>query len=452
MHRFVPLLMLLASMHITTIFCEPLEPIFACKSNIQAKNSCHILLQGDDAAASAVAKLLAFDLDLSDKFQTTLKKTSKKFSSALCSKTFKEQADFVLHVSPASSGNWFKSLVGSSEGPVKVTLAQAFDGKELLSVTIPPAPAERIHQTHRCADSILQTLTGKNGFFQSTLAWCEKGSLMVADPSCHAMRPIVQTNTKIFAPTWHTQDSLLFYSRATTSKHILESVNLLTGHTKSCLSYKGLNMQLSLAPDGKKGVVVMSGGKGNSELFLYDQRIATSMGKKVFSPLTNNGHTNVAPCYLPNGDIIFCSDFETNLPQIYYLFMATKKLVRLTNGQGYCAAPAYCATNNSIIYTRPRNSIFQLYTLSLDGFDGKNRPAEKQLTFDGGNKTDPVWHPSGQMIAFVYEFINKDHKKEVQIALLNPASKRIHVATSGSTPKGFPAWSDKSWWYQSENA
>jgi Tol biopolymer transport system component len=214
------------------------------------------------------------------------------------------------------------------------------------------------------------------------------------------------------------------------------SIHLKTKQHKVICSYDGLNMQPSFSSDGKKAALCLSGGK-NSELYLYDYSLCKKLKKRVFIPLTKNNGNNVSPCLLKNENLIFCSDFQTKLPQLYHLNRKTNKTTRLTSGKGYCAAPSYCAKTHSIVYTRVINGTFQLFSLNLNDL---NNLQETQLTFTKGNKHEPSFSECGRFIAFSCDVINKDKQKSTQIAVLNRLSGTIRVLTTGKEPKSFPKW------------
>jgi Tol biopolymer transport system component len=421
---------------------------FACQSQQQKRTK--IVIQSfakkKDPFISSVAKIVAKDLSLTSYFDTHFSEFKASTSPEKSLNQLDDSIDFVVQVSPHKSNlSWFEKWFKTEQEAAEVVVLFASDHSIIQKYTVPKAMPEKVRITHQVADALLSTLVGATGCFDSSLAWCEKETLFLSDPLGVVTRPLLKTKTKVFAPTWHPFEPVIFYSRSTTNRHVLESLNLKSGVIRTCSAQKGLNMQLAYNTHGDKSVMVVSCGKGNSELFLSERDPETEC--QVMHPLTHNGGTNVAPTFLPNGDLLFCSDFQTRLPQLYYFFMKAKKMVRLTDGSGYCAAPSYCAAKNSVVFTKPKNGIFQLFMISLDKYQGVGYPKEVQLTFDRGNKTDPVWHPSGNLIACAYEFIAPSKKKEMQIALVQPRTGALHVVTHGGGPKGFPAWIDKSWWF-----
>lgn len=424
------------------------QPTFICASQKKQvkKTVCTIRIEkGASAEAHSVAQVLEKDLLLTDYMEVSTKEDKNPFSDRMCQQAFDEEADFLIQITQKKNKKWLRSLFFSELPNIEIIFARAYDGHLLFKTEVPANPVDRTYGVHKCADKILEKTLNLKSSFQSTLAWCEGGELMISDPLGIVSKPVVTGEQLVFAPTWHQKEPLLFYSKSAQACHILKSINVVNGKNQLCMKRKGLSMQLTYNNEGDKSLMVMSGGRGNSELFIAEKELAS--GQMVTRSLTKNRGTNTSPLFLPNGDIVFCSDFETRAPQLYYLYSKTDKTVRLTSSGEYCASPSYCPELDSLVYTRPKNGVFQLYTISLKDFDGKKKPKEVQLTSDRGNKTDPVWHPNGLLLAFVYEFINTVGKKEIQIALLNRRSRSIYLVTSGASKKGFPAWIDKPWWH-----
>ena len=284
-------------------------------------------------------------------------------------------------------------------------------------------------------------MIGQKGPCLSSLAYCKRLSnnhkvICVSDYLCQNEITLVKAKTLNVAPRWHSKVPYLFYTQFTKNNNRLMSVNLKNRKHNIVASYKGLNMHPSFSPDGTKAVLCFSGGE-NSELYLYDQTLCKKYGKRIYTKLTNNGGNNISPTLLENDNVIFCSDFQTRLPQIYYLNNKNKKTIRLTHG-GYCAAPSYCAKNNNVIYTKVVNHVFQLFIMNF------NKKVEKQLTFDKFDKHEPFWSECGNYIIFTFDCKDDANFRVAQIAVLNINSGKIRVLTHDFRPKSYPCWTNKS--------
>jgi len=401
---------------------------FAVENTVQqhSKIKCQALLVGKGDLLTQVGKIVKFDLAFTDQLDMNLKKSKTELSPEVLSKLFENEISLCLSL----------SQIGKNK--IKTLLKDTSSNDIVFEKKFKCNKNNIVFDAHKISDELIPILTGEKGICLSSLAYCKMLStkqkvICVSDYGCKQEKTVVPANTINVAPCWHSKAPVLFYSQFTKTNNRLMSVDLKTKNHKVVCSYDGTNMQPSFSQDGSKAVLCLSGGR-NSELYLYDQAICKKLKKRTFIKLTNNGGTNVSPCLLPDGNVIFCSDFKTGLPQIFNLDRKTKTTKMLTSGLGYCAAPSHCPKTNNIVYTRAVNRTFQLFTLNL------NDLKEKQLTFNDGNKHEPSFSDCGRFIAFSYDYEYRKGHKSPQVAALNCNSGKIHILTTGKEPKSFPRW------------
>ncbi len=398
------------------------------------KVKCDILCIGMEPWLNKVAGIIAEDMAFTDQLTSTIQQRAR-FNPKLVGKLFNEGITLCCTLKAAKDTNGKPGVkLTFYDTSTKFTLVE-----ELIACNSSDHEA-LIETGHSFADKIINCCTN-DSIALSELAYCKEISrthkvICLTDYSGNKEREIVSANTVNVVPAWHPTKPLLFYTQLTKTNNRLMSVHLNSKKHNIVASFNGLNMQPSFSKDGKTAVLCLS-IKGNSELYLFDAEESAKQGRRAFKQLTHNKGNNVAPCMLPNDDILFCSDFETKLPQLYCLRAKTKRVDRLTK-DGYCAAPSYCPKRRMVVFSKPVRGTFQLFTLPLDkrGFAKE----EKQLTFNDGDKQDPSWSPCGRYIAFSYQFVNTKSRREAQIAAINYASGRVRVLTSGKEHKFYPAW------------
>lgn len=395
------------------------------------KIKCLLLSLGQDKFLSKLSTLVRYDLEFTDQVAVDLKESKVKLDQKIQKKLFDQGISLLLYLNK-KNGNKINVILKDTETEA-IFFEKDFDVNT----------KDIVYSAHKISDELFFVLTGEKSICLNSLVYCKRLSpkhqvICVADYACKKEKTVVSAKTINIAPSFHTRvPGLLFYSQFTRFNNRLMSIDLKTKQNKVICSYDGLNMQPSFSQDGTRAALCLSGGK-NSEVYLYDYSLCKKLGKRVFVPLTRNKGNNASPYLLPNEDLIFCSDFETKSPQIYYLDRKKKITRRLTNGRGYCAAPSYCSKINSIVYSRIQNGVFQLFTLHLDDLN------EKQLTFGSGDKHEPAFSECGRFVAFSYacEYV-KGHTT-LQIAVLNVNSGKIRVLTSGKESKCFPKWSKET--------
>lgn len=404
-------------------------------SQVFSKLGCLILCIGREDIVYKIGKTVKFDLEFTDQLNVDLKKADTEPDAKVLPKLFEKGTSLCLFLKAG------KATASGCE--VEATLKEPSTNQVLFNRKFACSDKNVIYSSHSISHELFPVLTGQSAPVLSTLAYCKQISpknkiLCITDYACRKERVLFESHAINLAPRWHSKVPMLFYSQLTRYNNRLMSYDLKSGKQRVVCSYDGLNMQPSFSQDGVRAVLCLSAGtRGNSELFLYDQHECNKVGKRVFTQLTNNGGNNASPTMLPNEDVVFCSDFETGSPQIYYLNRKNNTVHRLTNGRGYSTAPSYCAATNAIVYNRFVKGVFQLFTINLNDKSG----VECQLTVDAGDKQEPVWSDCGRYVAFSYDCKEKGRKSVVsQIAVLNMASKKIKVLTSGSEAKSFPCW------------
>ena len=304
---------------------------------------------------------------------------------------FDEGYDLALYLFPteekSNNGNFklffnvYKTGVDEEVAVEKLKRKKRSAGKDedvVLEKIAAISQASIIAHAHTLASLLLEALTGTSGLCKHTIAYCVKKSpvkkdIYMSDYLGNKIIPVVTGPGIKLAPTFHSKAGLnanadiLFYSLITRENVRQMMRNLRSNKSETCFSFPGLNMQLALAADGIQ----------------------------------------------PNGDVIFCSDFETGFgcPQIYYLDRKKNKTTRLTGGKGYCAAPSYCAQTHEVVYTRLINKQFQLFKINLHQLGKVSKFDEHQLTFCQGDKTEPQWDETGNYVFFLFEFKGAGGKK-----------------------------------------
>ena len=395
------------------------------------KIKCLVLCLGNNGELAKIAKVIVDGLAFTDQFETELNTTKKMFSRRENLRLFRQGYSYCI----------FLKKLRLKKGKIKfqVIIKDTSSNETEYSGKFEDETKNYILVGNRVCSNLSKDLIGKEGIFLNKLAFCQQLSswnkiITLSDYSCKYQKTLTSRNKVNSVPCWHSTLPILFYTCVSKISNKLMALDLIRNKQKVICSFRGINSQPSVSQDGKK-VALCIGITGNSEIYLYDQMEAKKRKKRVFRQITKNGGNNVSPCFLSNGDIILCSDFELNSPHIYYFDMKKKSLRRITKGN-YNAGPSYCKINNSIVFSKVVDHVFQLFTINLDSIS--KSISEKQLTFGSGDKHDPNWSECGDYIYFAYRCPNDKGKNYYQIAVLNIASKNTRVLTFDDKPKSFP--------------
>lgn len=294
--------------------------------------------------------------------------------------------------------------------------------------------ASREASAHMLADQLWLILTGQEGIFSTKIAYCVQtkqnnhtGSDIYVMSPCGSNAERLVQGGKLLGPRWNkdTSKPLLLFSEVTTS-NVRLMVTTMQGARRLVSNFEGLTMLPSFSSDGKS-VVYCASYKGTSQI--YCTSLDAEGKRKITKRVTHNAGNNTSPMIRDNGDIIFCSDFETKFPQIYYVHANSGNLERLTES-GYCACPNFSEKSGKIAYCKLVNGCVQIFLYDVAT---KNH---KQLTFNKGNKDECCWSPCGNYVAFSVE-----ERSSSRIAILNLMTNEQVFLTSRHQHCTYPSWS-----------
>ena len=282
---------------------------------------------------------------------------------------------------------------------------------------------------HAIADEAWKTLTGNDGFFSSRIAYCKtsrnkKGhtikKIYIADFDGSNEELLVDLPTLTIAPRWHPKKPSISYSEYADTNVELMSMSI-DKKRKRLSNFDGVNMLASFSPNGKAMTYCSSRGSGSCQIYL--------MKDNNLKRCTNNTGNNSSPIFIDEDHLCFCSNFQTNRPQIYIANIKTGHLQRITKG-GYCTSPSYCKKNKKIAYHAMINGAMQVMI-----YDCATK-THTQLTKSGGNKHEVSWSPCGTQLLFVHEIPQKNSR----LSSFNLLTNKSKYVTSANDQCSYSHW------------
>lgn len=263
---------------------------------------------------------------------------------------------------------------------------------------------------YQLADDIWSAMMHEPSSFTSKLAFIKRKKDQFSRPvSIVCMTDCDGSHEEEVAQTYNTLIGLhwnnnIDYPQLCISEFTRFNVRLISfdlqGNKRTLLDTPGTCVGISFSKDNNQAVYCKSG-----EIWHYIYNKEQKKGMHTLR-IKNDGK-NTSPILLESGDIIFCSDSRAllqesghingkkRIPKIYYYQAQSKKSSLLTK-DGYCVAPAYCAMNNKVAYSKQVKGVMQLFVLDL------NTNKHEQLTNDIGDKTDGVWSACGTYLFYCY--------------------------------------------------
>ncbi len=247
---------------------------------------------------------------------------------------------------------------------------------------------------HAWANEVVKYYTGEAGFFGSRIAFVSKrkgGSAVVAmDFDGHGPYGISNNRSINMLPAWAPGGGQVAYTSYMRNNPDLYVGGAGGGRPKRLASYKGMNTGASWSPDGSKLAVTLS-KDGNPEIYV----ISASDGK-VLSRLTTNKAIDTSPAWSPDGgEIAFVSDREGN-PQIFVVSAAGGAAKRVSFNGSYNTTPTWSPAKGArvLAYTTRDGGRYDIVTLDL----ATKKMA--RITQGEGNNEEPSFSPNGRAIAF----------------------------------------------------
>ncbi len=280
-------------------------------------------------------------------------------------------------------------------------------------------------------------LSGEQGVFGTKIAYVKrisnsrnshKSAVCLSDITGKNELKIVRNSTINIKPQFVKINNILklFYSEFTAGNVRLMSVMLNGTGKRPVFDFDGTIVGISCSPDGKSAAYCRSGDIWH---YTYESNTKKSFHKKIVHDFGNSSCPNL----LPNGDIIFGSDYGKTCS----IYICKNNLANLDqkinpeklNISGYCVAPNWCPVNNKIVYSKRVDNNMQLFTYNL------NNNKEEQITYNSGNKIDACWSPCGNYLLFCYQ-----NNKTSRIARIHTVVKEIEFVTPESDFCSYPAW------------
>lgn len=282
---------------------------------------------------------------------------------------------------------------------------------------------------HHIADQLWPILTNQSGFFSSKIAYCKvidgrsKKGIFIADFDGSNEQIFVTARHSVVAPRWNNDPAnpLLFYSEYTDTNVRLMSIDS-HGKRRIASNFEGINMLPHFASDGKAVVYCASKGRGNGQLYYYQNGITRQ--------LTNNQANNFSPTFAAdNATVYFCSDCCKGIPQLFSYNIETGKTEQLTH-QGSSIDPHYCAANNQLVYVRSVDGITQIFVYDITA------DTHCQITYGSGCKQEPVWSACGNYIVYTRELVGKSN-----LMIYSCALKSSQLIGNPQDNYSSPSWS-----------
>jgi len=248
--------------------------------------------------------------------------------------------------------------------------------------------------THAWANEVVKYYTGEPGFFGSKIAFVAKGrsgsAVMAVDFDGHAPYGVSNNSSINMLPAWSPSGGQIAYTSYMRNNPDLYVAPAGGGRPKRIAMYKGMNTGASWSPDGSKIALTLS-RDGNPEIY-----VISAADGKILTRVTNNKAIDTSPAWSPDGsELAFVSDREGS-PQIFVVSAAGGAARRVSFNGTYNTTPTWSPAKGAkvLAYTTRDGGRYDIVTLDL---------ATKKMvriTQGEGSNEEPSFSPNGRAIAF----------------------------------------------------
>ncbi len=308
---------------------------------------------------------------------------------------------------------------GGSQVQVTVTRGQ---GAPVLSQVV--AGKTSRNALFRAADLAVKTMTGKPGWFASSLAFIGertgKPEVYTGDLFMGDVKQITKDKALALTPRWSPDGTRLLYtSYFRTGFPDIFQLDLGSFQRNTFVSFKGTNSGARYSPDGRNVAMVLS-GEGNPEIY-----VGNAQGRQI-TRKTRTTAIESSPCFSPDGSqIVFCSDAAGG-PQLYVMPASGGAARRLpTRVSGYCAEPDWSKADPSkIVFTVREGRGYQIAV-----YDLKTGTA-KVVSQQSGDAVEPSWLADGRHVVFTARSAGSS-----SLWILDTENKKATQLSSGAAGK-----------------
>lgn len=349
-------------------------------------------VESDSAAASMVAEVASFDMSIAGFFKVLPRESfladlaAEKLS--IDPQKWKDVGAYgVMKFKVTTSGDTYAlefRLFEVSKGTTS-SLSKSYSGRK----------ADLRRSVHAWCNEVVKFYTGEAGFFGSKIAFTvrQRGGLSAiyavdfdgANPYSVSRNSSVNT-----LPAWSRSGGSIAYTSYMRDNPDLYISGAGGGRPKRVSAHRGMNTGATWSPDGSQLALTLT-KDGNAEIY-----VISATDGAVVRRITNDPGIDTSPTWSHDGSTIaFVSDRDGG-PQIFTVPAAGGKATRVSFNGSYNTTPTWSPRKGVrvLAYTTRDGGRYDIVTLDLDS------KKMVRITQGDGDNEEPSFSPNGRAIAF----------------------------------------------------
>ncbi len=247
---------------------------------------------------------------------------------------------------------------------------------------------------HAWCNEVVKYYTGESGFFGSQIVFVAKGkgssTIEAMDFDGHGPYALTHNASINMLPAFSRSGGQVAFTSYMRNNPDLYVVGAGGGRPKKLSTQQGMNTGASWSPDGSQIAITLS-KDGNPDIYV----ISASDGS-IVRRLTNDKSIDTSPSWSPDGaQIAFVSDREGG-PQIFVMSAQGGGASRVSKNGDYNTTPTWSPKKGAhvIAYTTRDGGVYDIVALDLD------TKKMTRITQGEGSNEEPAFSPNGRAIAF----------------------------------------------------
>jgi TolB protein len=277
---------------------------------------------------------------------------------------------------------------------------------------------------HAWSNQVVKYYTGELGFFGSKIAFVVKkrGQSQVFAMDFDGANPYsVSRNKSInLLPAWSRSGGQLAFTSYMRGNPDVYVVGAGGGRPRKLSAQRGMNTGAAWSPDGSKLAITLS-KDGNPEIY-----VISAIDGAILRRLTSDKAIDTSPAWSPDGsEIAFVSDREGG-PQVFVVPASGGAARRVSFNGSYNTTPSWSPKKGTrvIAYTTRDGGHYDIVTVDLDS------KKLTRITQGEGNNEEPSFSPNGRAIAFAS---SRGGGSGVYIANADGTGKAVKVWSGSAT-------------------
>lgn len=376
-------------------------------------------VESDSAAAAMVADVASFDLSVAGFFKVLPRESFLADLMAeklgLEPQKWKDVGAYgVIKSRVTVTGDAFElefRLYEVSKG-TSPSLSKSYRGRK----------AELRQSVHAWCNEVVKYYTGERGFFGSKIAFTVRqrggvSSIYAMDFDGANGYGVSRNRSVNTLAAWSRSGGQIAYTSYMRNNPDLYIASAGGGRPRRVSAQRGMNTGAAWSPDGSQLALTLS-KDGNPEIYI----ISASDGS-IVRRVTNDPAIDTSPTWSADGSqLAFVSDRDGG-PQIFVVSAAGGKATRVSFNGNYNTTPAWSPKKGArvLAYTTRDGGRYDIVTLDLD------TKKMVRITQGEGDNEEPSFSPNGRAIAFARA------GKGVFIANADGTGKAVQVWSGSAT-------------------